>query len=153
MVVVGVTGIDGRTLSERLVEQGWEVRGSCRRTASLPDGVEPVAADLSDRAALSAGRAEALEERMTGTGPVWDEIVIEHGLLKTALDDLAYWWRTGFAATTTRRRRSRMSLPDARTTGSSPIRNQVGPALGWRDRGTARPGSVSGNQGRPEPPC
>ncbi len=57
-LVVGATGIVGRTLAERLVEQGWEVRGLSRRTATLTDGVEPVAADLSDRAALTGALAD-----------------------------------------------------------------------------------------------
>ena len=57
-LVVGATGIVGRTLSERLVQQGWQVRGLSRRTAALPDGVEPVAADLSDRVALTEALAD-----------------------------------------------------------------------------------------------
>lgn len=57
-LVVGATGIVGRTLSERLVEQGWEVLGLSRRTASLPAGVTPVAADLPDPGALTAAVAD-----------------------------------------------------------------------------------------------
>lgn len=46
-LVVGATGIIGRTLAERLAEQGWQAHGLSRRTASLPAGVTPVAADLA----------------------------------------------------------------------------------------------------------
>lgn len=57
-LVVGATGIVGRTLSERLVAAGWQVHGLSRRTASLPAGVVPVAADLSDADALGHALAD-----------------------------------------------------------------------------------------------
>ncbi|GAA1905376.1 SDR family oxidoreductase [Nocardioides lentus] len=57
-LVVGATGISGRALSHRLVDDGWRVLGLSRRSASDVEGVEAVRADLTDAQAL----ADALRE-------------------------------------------------------------------------------------------
>lgn len=46
-LVVGVTGIQGNALADKLVAEGWEVFGLAR-TPGDRDGVTPVAADLLD---------------------------------------------------------------------------------------------------------
>ncbi|WOI58347.1 SDR family oxidoreductase [Palleronia sp. LCG004] len=53
-LVVGVTGIQGSALADRLVTEGWEVFGLARTPKEM-DGVTPVAADLLDPDSL--GRA------------------------------------------------------------------------------------------------
>ncbi|MCH1865622.1 SDR family oxidoreductase [Nocardioides sp. CFH 31398] len=60
-LVVGATGIAGRALSHRLVDEGWRVLGLSRRSASDVKGVEPVLADLTD--------ADALAEALRGHRP------------------------------------------------------------------------------------
>ena len=57
-LVVGVTGIEGGALAERLVRNGWQVSGLARRPTPVPSGVKPVAADLLDAEALSAALAD-----------------------------------------------------------------------------------------------
>ncbi|HTJ28156.1 MAG TPA: SDR family oxidoreductase [Candidatus Limnocylindria bacterium] len=52
-LVVGASGIVGNTLARRLAEGGWTVHGLARRPVPTP-GVNPVAADLLDPAALRA---------------------------------------------------------------------------------------------------
>jgi nucleoside-diphosphate-sugar epimerase len=46
-LVVGATGIVGRNLAERLIEDGWTVYGLARRPETAPAGVVPLKADLS----------------------------------------------------------------------------------------------------------
>ncbi len=55
--VTGVTGFVGSHLAERLVAEGWVVRGLVRpgREAALPAGVEPVRGTLDDLPALRQG--------------------------------------------------------------------------------------------------
>jgi len=60
-LVVGATGISGGNLTERLLVEGWEVLGLCRRPAGLDDRVTPLAADLLDR--------EAVASTVQGTAP------------------------------------------------------------------------------------
>jgi len=52
-LVVGITGIQGGTLAERLARNGWEVTGLARRPASEFPGVQLVAADLLKPAELA----------------------------------------------------------------------------------------------------
>lgn len=47
-LVVGVTGIQGRAVSDRLLENGWSVYGLARRPPESRPGFLPVAADLGD---------------------------------------------------------------------------------------------------------
>jgi nucleoside-diphosphate-sugar epimerase len=51
-LVVGVTGISGGNLSQRLVDDGWDVLGLCRRPNDLDSRVTPVVADLNDRGSV-----------------------------------------------------------------------------------------------------
>ncbi len=53
-LVVGASGIVGRTLSQFLAANVWQVHGLARRPPTDIDGVEPVAADLLDPASLRA---------------------------------------------------------------------------------------------------
>ncbi|HLZ30295.1 MAG TPA: SDR family oxidoreductase [Chloroflexota bacterium] len=52
-LIVGVTGIQGRALADRLVRLGWLVTGLARRPTDIPSGVQPVAADLLDAQSLA----------------------------------------------------------------------------------------------------
>ena len=52
-LVVGVTGIEGSALAERLARNGWQVSGLARRPTPVPSGVQPIAADLLDAESLS----------------------------------------------------------------------------------------------------
>lgn len=59
-LIAGVSGIVGRGIASRLLGQGWRVIG-LSRSAPLPaiDGLEHVAADLTDAAAVSAALARS----------------------------------------------------------------------------------------------
>ena len=46
-LIVGATGIVGRNLAERLLEDGWAVYGLARRPDTAPNGVVPLKADLN----------------------------------------------------------------------------------------------------------
>jgi nucleoside-diphosphate-sugar epimerase len=53
-LVVGVTGISGGNLARRLLADGWDVAGLCRRAEGLDERIAPLAADLEDREAVFA---------------------------------------------------------------------------------------------------
>src|SRR5204862_730099 len=52
-LVVGATGISGGNLTERLLAEGWEILGLCRRPAGLDDRITPLVADLLDAEAVA----------------------------------------------------------------------------------------------------
>jgi nucleoside-diphosphate-sugar epimerase len=60
-LVVGVTGISGGNLAQRLLADGWEVAGLCRRAENLDARVTPLSADLED--------ADAVAAAVRGTAP------------------------------------------------------------------------------------
>src|SRR5437588_2513072 len=60
-LVVGVTGISGGNLAERLLEDGWEVLGLCRNPRNLDSRIAPLVADLLD--------PEAVASAVHGTAP------------------------------------------------------------------------------------
>src|SRR3954468_7211643 len=60
-LVVGVTGISGGNLAQRLLSDGWDVVGLCRRPGELDGRVRAVAADLED--------ADAVAAAVRGTAP------------------------------------------------------------------------------------
>jgi nucleoside-diphosphate-sugar epimerase len=53
-LVVGVTGISGGNAAARLLADGWDVLGLCRRPAELDPRVTALAADLEDADAVAA---------------------------------------------------------------------------------------------------
>ena len=53
-LVVGVTGISGGNVAQRLLADGWEVAGLCRRPDGLDERITPLAADLEDAEAVAA---------------------------------------------------------------------------------------------------
>lgn len=57
-LVIGVTGIQGGTLADRLSQHGWEVFGLSRSGGGGSEGTTPVQADLLDEASVSAAVAE-----------------------------------------------------------------------------------------------
>ncbi|WP_394650446.1 SDR family oxidoreductase, partial [uncultured Deinococcus sp.] len=56
-LIVGSTGLSGRTLAQLLTEQGWTVYGLARRPAQDIPGLLPVAADLLDPGTLGPALA------------------------------------------------------------------------------------------------
>jgi len=60
-LVVGVTGISGGNVAERLLVDGWHVSGLARNTRDLDERIEPLAADLED--------AETVAAAVRGTAP------------------------------------------------------------------------------------
>jgi nucleoside-diphosphate-sugar epimerase len=60
-LVVGVTGISGGNLAQRLLADGWEVAGLSRRPENLDERIKPLAADLED--------ADAVAAAVRGTAP------------------------------------------------------------------------------------
>ena len=53
-LVVGVTGIGGGNVAARLLADGWEVAGICRRPDGLDPRITPLVADLLDPDAVAA---------------------------------------------------------------------------------------------------
>jgi len=53
-LVVGVTGISGGNLAQRLLAEGWEVAGLCRHPVGLDERITPLVADLEDGDAVAA---------------------------------------------------------------------------------------------------
>ena len=53
-LVVGVTGISGGNLAERLLEDGWDVFGLCRNPRDLDSRITPLVADLLDPDTVAA---------------------------------------------------------------------------------------------------
>ena len=60
-LVVGVTGISGGNVARRLLGEGWEVLGLCRRPQDVDDGITPLSADLL--------KADEVETVVRGTAP------------------------------------------------------------------------------------
>jgi len=53
-LVVGATGISGGNAAHRLLADGWDVAGLCRRPDGMDERIRPVVADLLDPDAVSA---------------------------------------------------------------------------------------------------
>lgn len=53
-LVVGVTGIQGGTLADRLIENGWQVVGLARQPAASDPRISLVSADLTDASSVRA---------------------------------------------------------------------------------------------------
>ena len=53
-LVVGVTGISGGSLAAKLLADGWQVSGLCRRPHDLDPRITPLTADLEDGDAVAA---------------------------------------------------------------------------------------------------
>ena len=60
-LVVGVTGISGGNLAQRLLADGWDVAGLCRRPDGLDERITPLTADLLD--------ADSVAAAVRGTAP------------------------------------------------------------------------------------
>jgi len=60
-LIAGVTGISGGNLAARLLDDGWDVAGLCRRPDGLDERITPLAADLGD--------AESVADAVRGTAP------------------------------------------------------------------------------------
>jgi nucleoside-diphosphate-sugar epimerase len=53
-LIVGVTGISGGNLARRLLADGWDVAGLCRRPQDIDERITPLVADLQDTEAVAA---------------------------------------------------------------------------------------------------
>jgi nucleoside-diphosphate-sugar epimerase len=60
-LVVGVTGISGGNVAHRLLDDGWDVLGLCRRPQAIDGRITPLVADLDD--------ADAVAAAVRGTAP------------------------------------------------------------------------------------
>ena len=60
-LVIGVTGISGGNVAQRLLADGWQVSGVCRNPQGLDERITPLAADLED--------AEAVVAAVRGSAP------------------------------------------------------------------------------------
>ena len=61
-LVVGVTGISGGNLAQRLLADGWEVAGLCRRPQGLDGGITPLGLPTEDPHTTSTGRGATFEK-------------------------------------------------------------------------------------------
>jgi nucleoside-diphosphate-sugar epimerase len=92
-LVVGVTGISGAALAERLLADGWTVYG-VSRSAPLDDAVQHVPADVLDTAALRDAVSALAPTHVFFT--VWsrqeteaENIRVNGGIVREVLDSLA----------------------------------------------------------------
>jgi nucleoside-diphosphate-sugar epimerase len=81
-LVVGVTGIAGHALAERLAVRGGHLLGPSRRGTSAVREVESLHADLTD----------PVEEQTAGMTDVWTTIAEREGLRESRLDRVASFW-------------------------------------------------------------
>ncbi|HAZ76190.1 MAG TPA: NAD-dependent dehydratase, partial [Enterobacteriaceae bacterium] len=51
-LIVGISGVIGRALAEKLLEEGWEVTGLSRGRGDVLAGCTSLTADLTDAAAV-----------------------------------------------------------------------------------------------------
>ena len=63
-LIVGISGVIGRALAEKLQSEGWQVTGLSRGRGAVPAGCRSLTADLTDadavRDALSQEKPDAL---------------------------------------------------------------------------------------------
>lgn len=63
-LIVGISGVIGRALAERLQSEGWQVTGLSRGRGAIPEGCRSLTADLTDaeavRGALAQEKPDAL---------------------------------------------------------------------------------------------
>ena len=92
-LVVGVTGITGAALAERLVSDGWTVHG-VSRSAPLNEAVRHVQADVLDSSALRAAMSDLRPSHVFLT--VWsrqeseaENIRVNGGIVRDVLEGLA----------------------------------------------------------------
>lgn len=57
-LIVGISGVIGRALAEKLQREGWQVSGLSRGRGSVPEGCRSLTADLTDGDAVRAALAE-----------------------------------------------------------------------------------------------
>ncbi|WP_039057308.1 SDR family oxidoreductase [Enterobacter sp. Bisph1] len=53
-LIVGISGVIGRALAEKLLAEGWQVTGLSRGRGAVPAGCASLTADLTDAAAISS---------------------------------------------------------------------------------------------------
>jgi nucleoside-diphosphate-sugar epimerase len=53
-LIVGISGVIGRALAEKLQQEGWQVTGLSRGRGAIPEGCRSLTADLTDAHAVSA---------------------------------------------------------------------------------------------------
>ncbi|WP_437615835.1 SDR family oxidoreductase [Erwinia sp. V71] len=57
-LIVGISGVIGRALAEKLQAEGWQVTGLSRGRGAIPEGCSSLTADLTDAAAVRAALTE-----------------------------------------------------------------------------------------------
>jgi nucleoside-diphosphate-sugar epimerase len=57
-LIVGISGVIGRALAEKLQREGWQVSGLSRGRGAVPEGCRSLTADLTDADAVRAALAE-----------------------------------------------------------------------------------------------
>ncbi|MEG3131731.1 SDR family oxidoreductase [Pantoea cypripedii] len=60
-LIVGISGVIGRALAEKLISEGWQVTGLSRGRGAVPEGCRSLTADLTD--------AEAVHTALVGVKP------------------------------------------------------------------------------------
>lgn len=51
-LIVGISGVNGRALAEKLLHEGWQVSGLSRGRGAVPEGCASLTADLTDETAV-----------------------------------------------------------------------------------------------------
>jgi len=63
-LIVGISGVIGRALADKLQQEGWQVSGLSRGRGAVPEGATSLTADLTDadavRDALKEVKPDAL---------------------------------------------------------------------------------------------
>jgi nucleoside-diphosphate-sugar epimerase len=98
----GITDVTDARLLARQLEWAATAPGAANQAFNTVNGdvfrwrqMWPVVAGgLGLTPAEYPGKAQPLEERFAGAGPVWDRIVAEHDLRPNTLEQVASWWHT-----------------------------------------------------------
>ncbi|MCZ4057990.1 SDR family oxidoreductase [Pantoea sp. LMR881] len=58
-LIVGISGVNGRALAEKLLSEGWQVTGLSRGRSAVPEGCHTLTADLTDENAVKSALKES----------------------------------------------------------------------------------------------
>jgi nucleoside-diphosphate-sugar epimerase len=56
-LIVGISGVIGRALAQKLMQEGWKVSGLSRGRGAVPEGCTRLTADLTDSQAVNRALA------------------------------------------------------------------------------------------------
>lgn len=102
-LIVGVSGVTGSALAERLLAQGWQVYGLSRGRTPVTAGVTSLTADLTDSASVQAALKEVVVDKVFFSAWARQEnekenIRVNGGMVRHVLDALGDTLKGGHVA-------------------------------------------------------